>query len=455
MTDNTERTPIAAPTRLLGLLRSIGPGIVVIGSIMGSGELINTPVQAAKFGFVLLWAVIISCVIKYFLQVEFGRHALAHDRTPFQALNLCPGPKIRGTSWVGLAYMVGFSFTLFAFSGMLRATAGLLHGVVALHGTAETSTDIWSVLVTLLVLAMLWRDVYQDLEKLITVMVGIFSASVIIGLCLIQRTEFAISGEQIRSGLTFSLGTDSEAAAYAVVSLLGALGATANEIFMYPYWIREKGYGRHLESPDSPDWAQQTRGWIRVLQFDVAVCTLLATVITAAYFLMGSAVFYGRGDVPQGDDVVSRLSGLYTQSFGTWSYAVFMAGAFCTLLSTLVVGIAAGGRMWADMLSSVQLIDGDNPKSKHRTHRTVETLSLTACLIVGVALRVAPEKLVIFGQYINGVFCTPLLMLAVCWVAFQTDKRVRMNRVTATLLIASVAVITACIAGPLLTASGN
>ncbi|MBI1310118.1 hypothetical protein GC176_02335 [bacterium] len=447
MTDNTERTPLAAPTRLTGLLQAIGPGIVVIGSIMGSGELINTPIQAAKFGFVLLWAVIISCVIKYFLQVEFGRHALAHNRTPFQALNQCPGPKIRGTSWVGLAYLVGFSFTLFAFSGMLRATAGLLHGIVALHGTAETSTDLWSVVVTLLVLVMLWRDVYQDLEKLITLMVGIFSGSVLIGVYLIQRTEFAISSEQIRSGLTFSLGPDREAAAYAVVSLLGALGATANEIFMYPYWILEKGYGRHLGSPDSPDWTERARGWIRVLQVDVAVCTLLATVITAAYFLMGAAVFFGRGEVPQGDGVLPRLSAMYTQSFGTWSYAVFIAGAFCTLLSTLVVGIAAGGRMWADMLSSVRLIDGSNPRSLHRTHRTFETLAMTGCLIAGIGMRVAPEKLVIFGQYINGVFCTPLLMLAVCWIAFRTDKRVRMSSLTATLLIASVIVITACIAG--------
>ena len=106
--------------------------------------------------------------------------------------------------------------------------------------------------------------------------------------------------------------------------------------------------------------------------------------------------------------------------------------------------------MWADMLSSTGLIDGSNPRSRHRTHRIFETVAMTLCLIVGVALGVAPEKLVIFGQYVNGVFCTPLLMLAVCWLAFKTDKRVRMNGLTATLLIASVIVITACIAGPLL-----
>lgn len=77
---------------------SIGPGIVVAGSVMGSGELINTPLQAAKFGFVLLWAVVLSCAIKYFLQVEIGRHCIVRGRTTVAALNQCPGPKWRGTS---------------------------------------------------------------------------------------------------------------------------------------------------------------------------------------------------------------------------------------------------------------------------------------------------------------------------------------------------------------------
>ena len=40
---------------------------------------------------------------------------------------------------------------------------------------------------------------------------------------------------------------------------------------------------------------------------------------------------------------------------------------------------------------------------------------------------------------------TPVLMLAICWLAFRTDKRVRMNRVTAVFLVLSVIVIAACL----------
>lgn len=69
------------------MLAAVGPGIVVTGSVIGSGELINVPVQAATFGFVLLWAVLLSCVIKYFLQVEIARHAMVENRTTFEAIN--------------------------------------------------------------------------------------------------------------------------------------------------------------------------------------------------------------------------------------------------------------------------------------------------------------------------------------------------------------------------------
>ena len=91
-TENQNWRP--APRRLGGMLLAIGPAIVVSGSVIGSGELINVPVQAATFGYILFWAVILSCVIKYFLQVELGRYCLVHNRTTIQALNHLPGPRI-------------------------------------------------------------------------------------------------------------------------------------------------------------------------------------------------------------------------------------------------------------------------------------------------------------------------------------------------------------------------
>ena len=60
---------VEPPRGILPTLGARGPGIIVAGAVIGGGELINAPIQAATFGFVLLWAALLACVLKYFLQV--------------------------------------------------------------------------------------------------------------------------------------------------------------------------------------------------------------------------------------------------------------------------------------------------------------------------------------------------------------------------------------------------
>jgi Mn2+/Fe2+ NRAMP family transporter len=440
----------APPRRLLGMLLSIGPGIVVAGSVMGSGELINTPKQAAEFGFVLLWAVILSCVIKFFLQIEIGRHALVHNRTPIQALNTLPFPKFRGTSWIALLFVLTTTPTALSLAGMLAASAGMmdsllpLSALLPLSDSTEMPTRIWTVILTAVLLGVLWRGIYRDMEKLIAVLVLGFSLAVVMALFLIQGTEFRITGEQLLSGLSFSLGENRELAAYAVISLMGALGTSANELFMYPYWILEKGYTRFTGAPDSNGWVERTRGWIRILQLDVGICTLLATVITAAFFLIGAAVLHGQGLHPEGLGLVDSLARMFTDTYGPWSRNMFLIGAFCTLFSTMVVAAAAFGRMWGDTLVSLKLIASDDKRKLGLCHRIV--VSIYFILMLPVALFTTdPAGLVIFAAFFAGLVCTPLLMFAICWLAFRTDRRFRMGPVSTACLVVSVLAIVACI----------
>jgi Mn2+/Fe2+ NRAMP family transporter len=222
---------------------------------------------------------------------------------------------------------------------------------------------------------------------------------------------------------------------------------------MYPYWVLEKGYGRYVGRPDSEGWLERARGWIRVIKVDAGFATLLATVVTAAYFLLGAAIFWRQGTAPQGAAVVSEMSAIYTRTYGGWSYGLFAAGAFCTLFSTLVVATAATGRMWGDVLASMSLIDR-SPRTLNRCYRCVQSLHLALILIVLLALDEPPENLVIFGQYCSGIFNTPLLIIGICWIAFHTRPELRMRAVSAALLIATVIVILLCVGLGLLVQSG-
>src|SRR5438270_1703796 len=107
MNDSTRPDPYALPKdaiqepprSFVQALGQIGPGLILAASIVGTGELINTTSLGAKAGFSLLWLILLSCVIKVFVQVELGRYAITHGRTTLSAFNTLPGPRLRA-SWI-------------------------------------------------------------------------------------------------------------------------------------------------------------------------------------------------------------------------------------------------------------------------------------------------------------------------------------------------------------------
>ena len=88
--------PTEPPKTLGRILLAVGPGLIVAGSIVGSGELIATTKTGAEAGFSLLWLILIGCVIKVFAQIEFGRYAIISGKTTLMALDEVPGPRIKG-----------------------------------------------------------------------------------------------------------------------------------------------------------------------------------------------------------------------------------------------------------------------------------------------------------------------------------------------------------------------
>jgi Mn2+/Fe2+ NRAMP family transporter len=421
-------------------LRHIGPGIVVTGSVIGSGELINLPQRAASYGFVLLWAVILSCVIKYWLQIEIGRYCLTRNLTTVEALNTLPGPKWRGTHVIALLYFGGFLLSMTTLAGILTAVAGLLANISQdLFPGSPLLFDVrlWAVSIYLATGALLFRGKYETLEKTITFLVGGFSFSVLLCLALIQFTPFHISARQLASGLTLHMPPG---AGYAVISLLGALGAGANELFMYPYWILENGYGRFVgerRGEDVESWYARARGWLRVMKADAAIATALSTVVTIGYYLVGAAVL--RGKEVGGLNVVKDVSRMFTETLGAWSYLVFMLGGFCTLYSTLVVIAAVAGRMGADYASSLGLIGWEQTVARQKAIRLSTLLFLTSWLLLSLFIT-EPQNYIAFGQFAIGIINTPLLIIGITLLAFRTERRLRMSRMGAALLLLSVAV---------------
>ncbi|HUG18774.1 MAG TPA: Nramp family divalent metal transporter [Planctomycetaceae bacterium] len=123
-TEPPRNETIDAPTDFFGILKRLGPGLIIAGSIVGSGELIATTKTGAQAGITLLWLIVLGCLIKVFVQIELGRYAITHGETTLIALNRVPGPRAK-VNWI-------VWFWLF----MMLCTIGQLGGIVGGVGQA-------------------------------------------------------------------------------------------------------------------------------------------------------------------------------------------------------------------------------------------------------------------------------------------------------------------------------
>ena len=108
----------APPQTIPGILRRLGPGLIIAGSIVGSGELIATTKTGAQAGFWLLWLIIIGCMIKLFAQVELGRYTISSGKATMAALNDMPG-RILGVQWILWYWVAMFVFSLAQLGGII------------------------------------------------------------------------------------------------------------------------------------------------------------------------------------------------------------------------------------------------------------------------------------------------------------------------------------------------
>lgn len=379
------------PTTFLRAIRQIGPGLILAASIVGTGELINTTGLGAKAGFSLLWLILLSCVIKVFVQVELGRYAITHGKTTLAAFDTLPGPRV-GASWIcwfWLVMMLTTQAQIAAMEGTVgqaahmafpNASRAMANGIGSINPSwglflSERQEYVWAALTTVAAISLLLSGGYRRLEKITTVLVAAVTLFTVVSVVILQWTDFRITLPNFKAG--FSLNFPAAALALAF-SAFGITGVGASELVAYPYWCIEKGYARSAGPRTQEDaWAHRARGWIRVMQLDAWFSMVVFTIATVAFYLLGAAVLYPQGLDPQGADMVPTLSQMYLQPLeGTalaWLRPMtrvgFLLGAWAVLFKTLYVATAANSRLTADFLN---LVGAWRPASAAERERIVK-----------------------------------------------------------------------------------
>jgi Mn2+/Fe2+ NRAMP family transporter len=350
------------PTGFRGMLRYLGPGFILSASIVGSGELIATTTLGAKAGFVALWVIIVSCLVKVFVQLEFGKHAIHSGETTFEALNQLPGPKIGKGNWSIWLWLVMMLIKPLQVGGVLSGSAMVLNMVFP-----GVPTWIWICLCALSVALMIFRGKYGMIEKISLAMIAGFAIFTFACLVGVQFTEFAIQPSQVVEGLSFWNGIPVAVMGVAIAAF-GITGVGGDEVMAYNYWLLEKGYAaRTGPRENTPEWNRRAKGWIRVMYWDAFLSMLVYTFMTVAFYLLGAAILHAQGLVPKSTEMVATLSRMYTDSLGKWAEVSFLIGAFFVLYSTLFSALAGWSRLFSDAFGVLGWVRYHDEKSRGRS----------------------------------------------------------------------------------------
>lgn len=330
------------PRTFFGILRRIGPGMILSASIVGSGELIATTTLGAEVGYVAMWIIILSCLIKPAVQSEIGRYIIATGQTGAEGFNQLPGPKIRNVSWAVWAWAIMTLITMFQIGAMFGGVAQVLNQIMP-----AVAVNVWVIVLLGITLALLLGGGYERIEKIATIKVALFTMLTFLCALLMIRQPGALSWDQVASGFTFDLPGAGLATAIAV---FGITGVGASELFMYPYWCVEKGYARYAGKKDgSPAWRGRALGWIKVMNVDILASMVVYCIATVAFYMLGAGILHARGLVPSATDMIPILSNMYTETLGAWALYLFYAGAIATLYGTIFAATAGNSRVYADI----------------------------------------------------------------------------------------------------------
>lgn len=301
--------------------RLVGPGLIAAGTGVGAGDLVATLVAGSQFGYMLLWAAVLGCVLKIILVESVGRWYLATGQTLFH------GWRSLGrwtTMYFGIYVVIwGFVYGATAMSSSALPLAALFPAV---------DLKIFAVLSGLLGLVLVWFGSYALFEKLIAALVGVMFLAVV-GSAVVAAPNLG----ELASGMVPRMPPGS---LFYVLGLAGGVGGTIT-LAAYGYWLQEKG------------WRQPR--WMAVMRIDNTVAYVMTGIFVVSMLIVGAELLHAANiALTRGDRGLLDLAAVLGERYGrTWA-VIFLIGFWASSFSSLI-GVWNGvSLMFADFVAHLR-----------------------------------------------------------------------------------------------------
>ena len=352
------------PEREAGFWQMTGPGAVMIGMAIGSGELILWPWITAKFGADMMWAAALGVFLQLWINIEIGRWAVATGESPL-------------TGFARISkYWVYFFLTLLFVGAFLpgwgRATGTSLK--ILFFGIDGPGADwFWTAVVFAIALAIVFgpKRIYASVERSIVGMVLV----IVIGLLIVAFSVGTLAdvGNLLSGLLNFGhITLDEEFTFHRFFGAFVFAGAGGLGNLFYAYYLRDKNIGmgaripvlmnplREAQTgaseigylfPVTEENVRRFRDWFRFVVQDSTIFFWIANTITMFLFMFGAlVVLHPAGIVPQESQLVWDLAIVLEGTMGVGGRHLFLIIGIAALFSSVLAGLDGGVRLWVDLL---------------------------------------------------------------------------------------------------------
>ncbi|MEZ6052915.1 MAG: Nramp family divalent metal transporter [Planctomycetaceae bacterium] len=224
------------------VVRTIGPGAILLAGSIGGGEWIVGPMVAVQYGSGILWIATVGIILQVILNLESVRYALYTGEPVLTGiLRLSPGPKL----WAWFYIFVGVA--QLATPGLALGCANVIfaasmHRLPDSQGGDATSL-LWisyAVLAAIVLLLLSGKSIERVLERLSWGMIIlIFSFLIVVNVLFVPLSVWA---QTFRGFMTPSaLPENMDIMLLALFAATAGSGGIGN--LAISNWVRDKGFG--------------------------------------------------------------------------------------------------------------------------------------------------------------------------------------------------------------------
>jgi len=302
-------------------LAVVGPGLLVAATGVGTGDLAGAGIAGSKLGVAVAWAIVVGAAMKLVITESLARYQIATGRTALEGAMLGLG---RPLIVIFLVYLVLWTFV--TASALISATGVTAHALVPVFEEASAGKMAFGSTLSLVGLALVWLGGFKLFERAMTVAIAVMFVTVLTTALLLDPDWAALAKGLAVPGIPRASG---EGLAW-TVGLIGGVGGTVT-ILCYSYWMREAG--------------RDGREHLTTCRIDAAIGYGMTALFGVAMLVIAQGVELSG----KGANLIVVLAERLREPVGDVGRAIFLAGAFAAVYSSLLGCWQAIPYLYADM----------------------------------------------------------------------------------------------------------